>query len=276
MKLDMHCHTKEGSLDGKVSIEEYIVRLKELGYDGMLITDHNSYDAYRYWKKHIKGQKYTDFVVLKGIEYDTSNAGHMLVVMPENVKLKILELRGMPLPLLIFIVHKFGGILGPAHPFGEKYMSLGGTGFFKKNPDILDKFDFMETFNSCEPAQANMLARKAAADHHLPGFGGSDSHRMNCIGTAYTRLPRRVETESQLIELVKEKAAIQSGGSLYGGTTRDKIGKVHNVLLYSFWVYNKAAGLARMPGRRGQSRYLEIPRSRNGYQKDEIEEKKEC
>ena len=44
MKLDMHCHTKEGSLDGKVSIEEYIVRLKELGYDGMLITDHNSCD----------------------------------------------------------------------------------------------------------------------------------------------------------------------------------------------------------------------------------------
>ena len=33
MKFDMHCHTKEGSLDGKVSIEEYIVRLKELGYD---------------------------------------------------------------------------------------------------------------------------------------------------------------------------------------------------------------------------------------------------
>lgn len=66
----------------------------------------------------------------------------------------------MPLPLLIFIVHKFGGILGPAHPFGEKYMSLGGTGFFKKNPDILDKFDFMETFNSCEPAQANMHAEK--------------------------------------------------------------------------------------------------------------------
>ena len=37
-------------------------------------------------------------MVLKGIEYDTNNAGHMLVVMPENVKLRILEMRGMPLP----------------------------------------------------------------------------------------------------------------------------------------------------------------------------------
>ncbi len=28
MKFDMHCHTKEGSMDGKVMIEEYIRTLK--------------------------------------------------------------------------------------------------------------------------------------------------------------------------------------------------------------------------------------------------------
>ena len=55
----------------------------------MLITDHDTYNGYRYWKEHLKGKKYKDFVVLKGIEYDTNNAGHMLVVMPENVKLRI-------------------------------------------------------------------------------------------------------------------------------------------------------------------------------------------
>ena len=74
MKFDMHCHTKEGSLDGKVEIEEYIRILKEKGYQGMLVSDHNSYNGYRYWRDHIKGKKYTDFVVLKGIEYDTNNA----------------------------------------------------------------------------------------------------------------------------------------------------------------------------------------------------------
>ena len=31
MKFDMHCHTKEGSMDGKVMIEEYIKKLKEKG-----------------------------------------------------------------------------------------------------------------------------------------------------------------------------------------------------------------------------------------------------
>ena len=44
----MHCHTKEGSLDGKVSIGDYIAILQKRGFDGMVVTDHNSYNGYRY------------------------------------------------------------------------------------------------------------------------------------------------------------------------------------------------------------------------------------
>ena len=38
MKLDMHCHTKEGSIDAKVPIQEYITKLVKEGFDGMLVT----------------------------------------------------------------------------------------------------------------------------------------------------------------------------------------------------------------------------------------------
>ena len=31
MKIDMHCHVKEGSLDSRVSMEEYIRLLQEKG-----------------------------------------------------------------------------------------------------------------------------------------------------------------------------------------------------------------------------------------------------
>ena len=71
MKIDMHCHVKEGSIDSRVGIEEYIEILKKKGFQGMVITDHDTYNGYRYWKENIKGKKHTDFVVLKGIEYDT-------------------------------------------------------------------------------------------------------------------------------------------------------------------------------------------------------------
>ena len=38
MKIDMHCHVKEGSVDSRVSVEEYITILKEKGFQGMVIT----------------------------------------------------------------------------------------------------------------------------------------------------------------------------------------------------------------------------------------------
>lgn len=95
MKFDLHCHTQEGSLDGKLPIAEYIRLLQEKGYDGMLVTDHNSYKGYRAYRDILK-EKLHNFVVLKGIEYDTIDAGHILVIMPEQVKLKLLECRGLP------------------------------------------------------------------------------------------------------------------------------------------------------------------------------------
>ena len=123
MRFDLHCHTSNGSLDGRIDIEDYVRLLRQKGFDGMLVTDHNTYNGYRAWKKlHGKGV-YEDFVILKGIEYDTIDAGHILVIMPDELKLRILEVRGLPVQLLVKIVHRYGGILGPAHPFGAKILS---------------------------------------------------------------------------------------------------------------------------------------------------------
>ena len=142
MKFDMHCHTKEGSMDGHVVIEDYIRILKQNGFGGMLVADHNSYDGYRRWKNSIRGKRHQDFVVLKGVEYDTIDCGHMLVIMPEGVKLRILEMRGLPVYLLVKIVHHYGGILGPAHPFGERYLSIATTRLRRGKPiRIMRKFD---------------------------------------------------------------------------------------------------------------------------------------
>ena len=52
MKIDMHCHVKEGSIDSRVGIEEYIEILKKKGFQGMVITDHDTYNGYRYWKEN--------------------------------------------------------------------------------------------------------------------------------------------------------------------------------------------------------------------------------
>lgn len=254
MKFDMHCHTKEGSMDARISIEDYILRLKELGFKGMLVSDHNTYNGYREWKNHIKGQRHKDFIVLKGIEYDTIDAGHILVIMPEGVKVRILELRGLPIRILIEIVHKYGGILGPAHPCGEKYLSLINTKRKKSKDSILKKFDFIETFNACESEESNEKAVLLAQQYHKPGFGGSDAHRYDCVGTAYTEFPREIRRESDLIRYIQRGGQVSCGGNMYNKTAKDKMGKLHRIVVESYLIYNKTTSLYR---RRKRKKELE-------------------
>ena len=253
MKIDKHCHVKEGSIDSKVSLDEYITRLKEQGIDGMLITDHDTYKGYRHWKYKMKGKFHEDFVVLKGIEYDTYDAGHIICIMPEGVKMRLLEVRGLPVSVLIDFVHRHGGILGPAHPCGEKYLSFTNTKRYFKSPEIMKRFDFIEAFNSCEPKESNEGAAKLAVKYKKPGIGGSDSHKPDCVGRGYTILPKRVTCETELISLIRSKVPIEAGGILYDKTTKDKIGKANKLLVYSFWFYNKGGALLKKHKRRIKS-----------------------
>lgn len=247
MKLDMHCHTKEGSPDGKLELLENIEILKEKGYHGMLITDHDSYKAYRYYKK--LSPKPENFLVLKGIEYDTIDAGHMIIIMPTGVKLPILELRGLPVTLLIEIVHHYGGILGPAHPCGEKFLSIGNTLRGKLSESIYQRFDFIEGYNACEDADSNMRAMAIAEKFSLPCFGGSDSHKADCAGLGYTILQETIDSETDLINYILAGKPTMVGGRHYTHTTRAKLGKINNVLVYSFWIYNKTLALVRRKAR---------------------------
>ena len=245
MKLDMHCHVKEGSVDSRVALEEYITLLKAHGFDGMVITDHDTYNAYRHWKKNMKNKVHTDFVVLKGIEYDTRDAGHILVIMPEGVKMRLLELKGMPVEVLIDLVHRNGGVLGLAHPCGEKYMSITNTKSFQKNPEIMQRFDFVEGFNACEPAKSNQGAKDLAKKYNKICVGGSDSHKHDCVGLGYTIIPEDVTCETELIALIHKHTEFEVGGSLYNKTVKDKIGKINKILVYSFWFYNRGGGILK-------------------------------
>ena len=247
MKLDMHCHTREGSPDSKVSLLENIDLLKQKGYHGMLVSDHDSYKAYRYYDK--LSCKPRDFVVLKGIEYDTVDAGHMLIIMPTGVKLPILELRGLPVVLLIEIVHHYGGIIGPAHPCGEKFLSICNTLRGKMAKNIYRKFDFIEGYNACEDANSNIRAMQLAEEYDLPCFGGSDSHKADSAGLGYTILQENINNETDLINYIRSGKSTMTGGVHYEHTTKAKLGRVNKVLVYSFWFYNKFLALLRRKAR---------------------------
>lgn len=243
MKIDMHCHVKEGSIDSRVTLEEYIRICKKKGIDGILVTDHDTYNGYRHWKLSMKGKKYKDFVVLKGVEYDTVDAGHILIIMPQGVKMRLLEMRGLPLRELIDVVHYHGGICGPAHPCGEKYLSFANSRCWKRSPELIEKFDFIEIFNACESEASNAGAGHLAAKYHKPGTGGSDAHRPDCVGRGYTIFPKPIKTELDLIMQIRNKEVLEANGERYDNTTKDKLGKLKSAYSYSFWIYNSAGAL---------------------------------
>ena len=219
MKFDLHCHTKEGSLDSRVSVREFVHKFMALGFDGFMIADHNSYKGCRAWDAIKDDPRYRNFCVIRGIEYDTKDAGHILVIMPDDLYLPLMKVRGMRCSKLIKIVHIFGGILGPAHPFGAAASSA--MSFKNMNVRLMKKFDFVEVFNTCESSQSNMRASILADDCGLPGFAGSDSHVSEYIGMACTEIDGYIRNNNDLIAAVKNGSAIRAGGTERGESNHD-------------------------------------------------------
>lgn len=245
MKFDTHCHVHEGSVDSLVRVEKYIELLIRQQYDGMIITDHNTYNGYRHYVDKIAGTKYKDFVVLRGIEYDTYNAGHFIVIMPTGEEPPLLEQRGLRLDKLIKVVHDHGGILGPAHPFGENFLSIYNTGRFKRHRGITKSFDFIEGFNSNEDHSDNVKAMHIASIYDKPVFSGSDSHMESNVGRAATFFDADIRTEDDLIAYIKSGKKTHIEGSRWYGTLKDRLGKINKTLVYGFFLYNKAGALLK-------------------------------
>ena len=242
VKFDMHCHTHEGSPDSHVEIRQYIKILKEKGFKGMLVTDHDSYEGYENLTDEER-EELGDFRLIRGIEYDTNDFGHMVIVMPKGKIPELLKYRGMSLKTTMLVVHNNGGIIGPAHPCGEPFLSFFTTGFSLhkniKKQYFLERFDFIEGYNSCEPEENNLAARKLAYIYKKPMTAGSDAHMEDCVGLAYTMLPQDIRDEDDLIKFIKSKPNINIGGGRYGKTTKDKLGFLNHFLVYGFYYYNK-------------------------------------
>ncbi|MCQ2547343.1 MAG: PHP domain-containing protein [Clostridia bacterium] len=253
MKFDLHCHTKEGSFDSKVPVSEYVSKYRMLGYDGFMIADHNSYRGCRAWHKIQNHPKYKDFTVICGIEYDTKDAGHVLVIMPDGVYLPLLKIRGMRCSKLVNVVHSLGGILGLAHPFGIP--SSSAMGFRLMNNDLIHQMDFIETFNTCEKEDSNRLATELAAKYGLPGFAGTDAHSGKYIGMAATETSREIRCNNDLIEAVLEGAAFSAGGAEREETRKSRA-KDHWTSQIGYKIYNRGLAKAKVFRRKASHRRL--------------------
>lgn len=218
-----------------------------LGYDGFMITDHNSYRGCHIW--HLMDHRFKDpnFTVLCGIEYDTKDAGHVLVVLPDGFYPALLHIRGMRVKKLAGLVHRHGGILGLAHPFGIP--SSSAMSFKLMDNDYLRFMDFIEVFNTCEKPLSNKLARELADKYGLPGFAGTDAHNAQFIGMAATNIDYEIHCNNDLIAAVKSGAHITAQGQEREETLKGKA-KDLGVSQLGYTIYNRGIAKLQMPIRK--------------------------
>lgn len=244
MKIDTHIHTREGSPDSIVDIRKTIEMLKNKDYDGMIVTDHNSYEGYKCLMNDSTQECLDNFVVFKGVEYDTKDAGHMIIVLPADVDVNIFTHKGMAAKDTIKIANALGGIIGPAHPFDYSKLGMLNNVRWIKNQDIIKDFDFIEGFNACGSVIGNHQSKLLSKKYNKPMFGGSDSHKTSSVGSAYTILPKKVNDEGELIELVKslKYGETQVDGDHFTGTLYNRLGFVYKAALGAFCIAGSVSG----------------------------------
>lgn len=198
MKIDMHTHTKEGSVCSNVPVELLIDTLIKKGFDGVLITDHESIKGFECFK--LLNKKPSDFIVLRGFEY-TTTLGDMLVILPTEEVIPYKQNMG-PFEL-IDIVHQKGGVVGIAHMFRD-IVSIGNNAKnFKLLESIVKKVDFIEVENGLADEDANFTALWWAMQYFKPQTKGSDSHTVEDIGKTGTIFIADIKDEKDLIEAIK-------------------------------------------------------------------------
>jgi hypothetical protein len=193
MKIDLHCHSKY-SEDNFLEPEELIEQAIKMGLDGVCFTEHHSMLPSWPLEKFIIPE---GFYVFRGVEISTDR-GHLLAYGLKddswNIWVSHTHLNEVR---VIENVHRLGGICVPAHPF-RGWDSFGEYVF------RMDGFDAIETHNGLNLGNMNQKAVHAVKLTNLPSVGGSDCHKKEQVGRAFTEFDRPVHTIDELTEEIKK------------------------------------------------------------------------
>ena len=205
MWIDTHCHTKY-SYDNWLEPLALIRRARELGLDGLVITEHYSYEASAPVEAIARDE---GMLLLRGVEISTDK-GHLLAYGVEDDSWNIWGRDNwLSLPAVIERILELGGICVPAHPFRE----MGACSLLE---DLLDLVGIaaVETHNGNNQQADNDLAIKAAGHMALPSLGGSDCHKVAAVGKCATEFLQPVTDMGSFIEAIRAGAC---RGSYYPG-----------------------------------------------------------
>lgn len=208
MWIDTHCHTRH-SYDNWLEPLDLIRRAKSLGLDGIVVTEHYSYEASAPVEAIARDE---GFLVLRGVEIATDR-GHLLAYGVEDDSWNVWGRdTWLPIQGVIERILDLGGICVPAHPYRE----IGVCSLLEGLLDLTG-IAAVETHNGGNIDSDNDLAVLATRHLALPGLGGSDCHKVAAVGRCATEFLQSVADMADFIAAVRAGAC--RGGYFSGFAT---------------------------------------------------------
>jgi len=188
MIIDTHIHECTYSQDSTLCLEEIVDRARNLGLDGVCITDHDSMDISSRAKKY--SQK-TGFLILVGAEVLTYEGEIQVFGLP------CLPKRRVRAQELLTEVGRHKAVAISAHPFRDNYRGLGSA--LRRVKGI----SAVEAYNGNTMLRDNQAAYNISLELDLPAVGASDAHHANEIGRYATRFASHINDLSDFVEAIK-------------------------------------------------------------------------
>src|SRR5262245_9252244 len=192
MKFDLHMHTSRYSPDSEIDPFDLVRRAREVGLDGIVITEHD-----RIWPERELDElrrAAPDLVVLGGVEV-SGRGGDLLCYGVTN----LFELRpGMPWSELCREVARQGGAAGAAHPYrwGQDFDRLLAA----ERPELTG-LEMMS--NNMDPAVRRQVAAFLERQSGYATLGNSDAHVLDVVGVCYTEFDALIRTSADLVAAIR-------------------------------------------------------------------------
>lgn len=212
MKIDLHVHSSEVSMCGKMSAKETVERYKAAGYDGIVLTNHYNRDTSSHFERHgfsdfnqvyedayqlakSEGEK-VGLLVLFGFElrFDDCNNDYLVYGMPKEVYSDYKKLFTLRAGEFSKIAQEKGFLFYQAHPFRNE-MSI-------RRPDCF--FGIEVKNGNPRHDSRNDVAQFWAEKFGLHKIAGSDCHEPEDVGITGIETDQKVENLDDLLEVLKK------------------------------------------------------------------------
>lgn len=193
-KIDHHLHTTRHSPDSVIDPDVLVARAREVGLDGVVITDHDAqWDAEEL--AELAGRA-GGLVVLSGAEV-SAREGHFLVYgLPDLDEAP----PGITLADLLRVVRRREGAIVAAHPFRwdqdfDRIVALHGP-----------VFDALELVSNNVTPRTRRRTQELLRAQPMGATGSSDAHEPEAIGCYYTEFPGPIATMADFVAALRRQA----------------------------------------------------------------------